>query len=209
MNLDKSLVITAITIVLSLSGYLFTYLNNLRLAQRQERLKLVDKRINEFYGPLYVTALAGHTAYAALLKKLRINERQLLEILKNSELKIGKQVPTNESLGFPYNYILREWRLWSYNFFIPLNEFQKDLIFNNAHLLLEEEVPHCLIDFLTHMSAYKIIIKKWDSGDFSENKAFLDYPAGLLNYASKSYLYLKHEQLQLIGHNRLCRNTKL
>lgn len=63
-----------ITVVLAFAGYLITHLNSLRLTRRKERLELINKRINEFYGPLYIASKAGRIAYNALLLKLGKDE---------------------------------------------------------------------------------------------------------------------------------------
>ncbi|MGW3123595.1 hypothetical protein ACWDBW_41915 [Streptomyces sp. NPDC001107] len=40
---------TAVTIAVAFVGYLATYLNNLPLSQRQERLSRVNRQLSEFY----------------------------------------------------------------------------------------------------------------------------------------------------------------
>ena len=52
-----------LTVVLAFAGYLVTFLSARMLAQRRDKLKLVNKRLNEFYGPLYVASEAGNIAY--------------------------------------------------------------------------------------------------------------------------------------------------
>ena len=58
-----------LTIILAFAGYVMTFLSARMLARRRDRLRLVNKRLNEFYGPLYVASQAGHIAYRSLLKK--------------------------------------------------------------------------------------------------------------------------------------------
>lgn len=58
-----------LTIVLAFAGYLVTFLSTRMLARRTDMLKLVNMRLNEFYGPLYVASQAGNIAYRSLLKK--------------------------------------------------------------------------------------------------------------------------------------------
>ena len=41
-----------LTILLAFAGYLVTFLSARMLAQRRDKLRLVNKRLNEFYGPL-------------------------------------------------------------------------------------------------------------------------------------------------------------
>ncbi len=47
------MIAVVVTIGLAFVGYVVTYLNGLRLSQRQERLARVNRQLGEFYGPLY------------------------------------------------------------------------------------------------------------------------------------------------------------
>lgn len=85
------------------------------------------------------------------------------------------------------------------NVFTPLNELREKLILENAHLLREKEILECLLKFVTHVSAYKAILRKWEMGDLSEYALLIDFPPEIDEYASKAYQELKAEQLKLIG----------
>ena len=61
--------VTVLTIVLAFAGYLVTFMSTRMLARRQDKLRLVNRRLYEFYGPLYVASQAGNIAYRSLLKK--------------------------------------------------------------------------------------------------------------------------------------------
>ena len=181
MNIEITSLV--ITVILAFIGYLITYWNNLRLSKRKERLDLINKRLNEFYGPLYISSQAGKIAYKALLMKL--NRESIFEV-----------TDTNPP---PDDEVLAEWRIWLQDVFMPLNELREKLILENAHLIREEEIPECLLQFVTHVSAYKAIIRKWDMGDFSEHAPLVDFPTEIEEYAYKSYQELKREQIKLIG----------
>ena len=58
-----------LTVLLAFIGYLATFLSARMLARRKDKLELVNRRLNEFYGPLYVASQAGNIAYRSLLKK--------------------------------------------------------------------------------------------------------------------------------------------
>ncbi len=55
--------------VLAFVGYLVTFMINRMMARRADHLRLVDQRLNDFYGPLYVATIAGNIAYKSLLSK--------------------------------------------------------------------------------------------------------------------------------------------
>lgn len=58
------------TFIIAFLGYIITYLNNLQLARRKDELDLINKQINEFYGPLFIASEAGLIAFKSLKEKL-------------------------------------------------------------------------------------------------------------------------------------------
>src|SRR5579859_3577327 len=91
-----------LTVILALSGYLLTTFSTHMLARRRDKLDLVNKRINEFYGPLYVASESGNIAYRSLLKR---------------QGKTQSEPITDEDL--------KDWVLWMRTIFIPLNEIRE------------------------------------------------------------------------------------
>ncbi|MGW8394597.1 hypothetical protein [Pseudoduganella sp. HUAS MS19] len=173
----------ATTVAVAFVGYLATYTNNLLLARRRERLDLVSRQLNEFYGPLYLSTRASAIAYSAMTAKLGATFRQ----------------------GFPLSSTdgdtpaMREWRLWVLEVLMPMNATQEKLILNSAHLIREHEVPDCLLQLIAHIAAWKAVIKKWNEGNIAEQFALIPYPAKVSEYAAEAFRSLKAEQLALIG----------
>jgi len=170
-----------VTIALSLAGLVTTYLNQLRLTRRKEYLDLVNLRLNEFYGPLYVSCQAGAIAIDALRHKLGQSS-----VFKNR--------------ASPSETELHEWRIWLTEVLMPLNDFREDLILRKSYLVLEREMPDCLLRFVAHNAAYKAVLKKWKEGNFSETLSIIDFPGELDAYATRSYAQLELEQMALINH---------
>jgi hypothetical protein len=168
-----------LSVVVALLGYTIAKRNELDLTKRRERLDLIDKQLNDFYGPLYVLTEVGRMSYQTLRNKL-------------SDEHAFDREPMDES-------DLREWRLWVEYIFVPLNQLQEDLIIRNAHLIREATFPELLLQFITHASLYKTMVEKWKRGDYQEYLPVIDYPIELGNYAAQSYQTLKEEQLALIG----------
>jgi len=52
-----------LTVVVAFVGYLATYLNGLRLAQRQARLTRVNVQLSDFYGPLFALMETNSRTY--------------------------------------------------------------------------------------------------------------------------------------------------
>jgi hypothetical protein len=174
-----------VTIILAFTGYLVTYWNSLRIAKRQELLDLVNRRISEFYGPLYVATQTSDKAYRALLQKL------------------GKKAVFDDKNDPPTERDIAEWRVWLETVFMPNNLLIEKLIIEKAYLIQDEQMPDCLLEYITHVSGYKAVMKKWSKGDYSENVSVIGFPEGLREYAAKSYKELKTKQLQLIGNTKI------
>jgi hypothetical protein len=164
-----------LTILVAFTGYALTFLSAHMLARRRDKLDLVNKRLNEFYGPLYVASQAGNIAYRSLLKK---------------QGKIQSEPITDEDL--------KDWVLWMRTIFIPLNEIREKIIIEKAHLIVEEHMPQCLLDFVTHVVGYKAVLHKWAEGDYSERRSTIGWPPEFDVYVKDSYAALKAEQMRLM-----------
>jgi hypothetical protein len=175
----------SVTVALAFVGYLATYVNNVALARRRERLELVSKQLNEFYGPLYLSSKASAIAYQALKKKLGI---------------VAKDGFAPDASGDTPT--MKEWRLWVTEVLMPMNLSQETIILRSAHLIREQEVPECLLTFVAHIAAWKALLKKWEAGEYSEQFSVVPYPPEVAEYAALAYRELKAEQLQLIGRER-------
>ena len=164
-----------LTVILAFVGYLTTFMSARMLARRKDKLELVNRRLNEFYGPLYVASKAGTIAYRSLLQKQ--GKTQSFPIL-DSEMK--------------------EWMLWMTTIFMPLNNVREKIIIQKAYLVVEEQMPHCLLDFVTHVVGYKAVVSKWAEGDYSERRSTIGWPPEFDLYVERSYAALKAEQTRLL-----------
>ena len=164
-----------LTIVLAFIGYLVTLFGSRMNARRRDKLRLVNKRLNEFYGPLYVASEAGNIAYRSLLKR---------------QGKLQSNPITDAQM--------KEWMLWMTTIFMPLNDIREKIIIEKAYLIVEEEMPQCLLDFVTHVVGYKAVLSKWADGDYSERRSTIGWPPEFDLYVRRSYAGLKAEQMRLM-----------
>jgi hypothetical protein len=164
-----------LTICIAFAGYLITIVGARMLARRRDKLRLVNKRLNELYGPLYVASEAGNIAYRSLLKR---QGKERSEPILDTEMK--------------------EWMLWMTTIFMPLNNIRERIIIEKAYLIIEEQMPQCLLDFVTHVVGYKAVLAKWAEGDFSERRSTIGWPPEFDIYVKKSYAALKAEQTRLL-----------
>ena len=176
IQLPNSLQNAAIlTVILAFIGYLATFLSARMLERRRDKLDLVNRRLNEFYGPLYVASQAGNIAYRSLLKKQ--GKMQSFPILDDE---------------------MKEWVLWMTTIFMPLNDVREKIIIEKAYLIVEEQMPRCLLDFVTHVVGYKAVLAKWADGDYSERRSTIGWPPEFDAYVERSYAALKAEQTRLL-----------
>jgi hypothetical protein len=164
-----------LTVILAFVGYLATFLSARMLERRRDKLDLVNRRLNEFYGPLYVASQAGNIAYRSLLKKQ--GKMQSFPILDDE---------------------MKEWMLWMTTIFMPLNDVREKIIIEKAYLIIEEQMPHCLLDFVTHVVGYKAVLAKWAKDDFSERRSTIGWPPEFDIYVERSYAALKAQQTRLL-----------
>ena len=164
-----------LSILVAFAGYAITFMSAHMLARRRDKLDLVNKRLNEFYGPLYVASEAGNIAYRSLLNK---QGKRQSEPITDADLK--------------------DWVLWMRTIFIPLNEIREKIIIDKAHLIIEEQMPQCLLDFVTHVVGYKAVLRKWAEGDYSERRSTIGWPPEFDVYVRNSYAALKAEQTHLM-----------
>jgi hypothetical protein len=164
-----------LTIVIAFAGYLITIIGARMLNQHRDKLELVNKRLNEFYGPLYVASEAGNIAYRSLLKR---QGKSVSEPILDTELK--------------------EWILWMNTIFMPLNDIREKIIIEKAYLVVEEQMPQCLLDFVTHVVGYKAVMAKWAEGDFTERRSTIGWPPEFDLYVKKSFAALKAQQTDLL-----------
>jgi len=95
---------------------------------------------------------------------------------------------------------MHEWMLWMRTIFMPLNDIREKIIIEKAHLIVEEEMPLCLLEFVTHVVGYKAVVAKWADGNYAETRSTIGWPPEFDRYVERSYAALKAEQTRLL-HN--------
>src|SRR5947209_1888781 len=147
----KTILTLLVTVSLALAGYIAKYLNDIKTAQRKDRLERVNRQLKEFYGPLYALSYASDKAWREAFRA---------QYRPHGSFWSGAPPPTpSEEVA---------WRLWMTEVFMPLNVQMERLIIGNADLLDEPEIPECLLVVCAHVSAYKAVLARWETGDYSE-----------------------------------------
>jgi len=178
---DKTMATLIVTIVIAIIGFVVKYVNDVAVARRKDKLERVNLQLKNLYGPLYAMSESSKIAW----KKFR-----------------SKYRPTGSFFGTstpPSLEDLKAWRLWMSEVFMPLNLKKEKTIVENGDLIIEKEMPQCFIEFCAHVAAYKPVIKKWESGDYSEYLSANNFPVEFDKYVKKSYETLKDEQSNLLN----------
>lgn len=170
-----------VTILLAFAGYGATYLNNVRIEQRRAKLKYVSDQLQYLYGPLFSLTSASNEAWAAFRSRCRPGG------------------PFFGRLPPPTKAELEQWRLWMRQVFMPMNLQMRDAIIDNAHLIEGDRMPEAFRDLLAHVETYKIALRRWEEGDFSEHTAYLDFPHDFAPEVADTFGILKSRQARLIG----------
>ena len=170
------------TVLLAFFSYLGTYLNNLRLTQRKDRLDRVNRQLGEFYGPMFALSHVSVIARQKFLQKYAAGRKRFF----------AKDVKHSEDE-------LQAWRHWMQTVFMPINTSIYELILSKSDLLIEPYMPSCLIQLCAHVASYKVVLEKWGHDDFTAHAALISYPKEFHEYARESFKVLKSEQAKLLG----------
>jgi len=178
------MVAAVVAVSLAFVGYLATYVNGLRLAQRQERLSRINRQLAEFYGPLLALTQSNRRIFEEFAERYRRPD--------------GRSPFQNETP--PTQDELVEWRLWFSSVFLPNIRKIRDVVINKADLLVESSMPPVLLDLCAHVSGYEITVHRWGQGEYTEHGSVVAYPGPALDdYATTSFGRLKQQQARLLG----------
>ena len=163
------------TAVAALLGYWLTYRNNIHLAQRAERLQRVNRQLGEFYGPMLAISSIGQRIFHDYRRSLMSRE--------HSE---------------PPDTADPEFRAWMKSVFMPNNERLYDLILTKADLLVDDQMPECLLQLSAHVAAFRAIMHRWEENDYEVEIPPVPFPKDLFNYARDRFYLLRREQRNLM-----------
>jgi hypothetical protein len=178
------MIAVVVTVGLAFVGYVATYLNGLRLTQRQERLTRVNRQLSDLYGPLFALTESNSRVFGAFIERnARSDGRSPFD---------HETPPTEDELA--------EWRLWVTTVFLPTIRTMRDLVVRHADLLSEPQMPPILLDLCAHVSGYEITVARWSQGSYDQHLSVVPFPAEQIGeYARQGFTNLKREQGRLLG----------
>jgi hypothetical protein len=175
-----------VTVALAFAGYLATYFNSLRLAEREAKLTRVNQQLSDFYGPLFALMESNGRTYDTFSETYARPD--------------GRDPFLHDTP--PTEHELAEWRIWATTVFIPNVQAMREVIVAKADLLIEEQMPEVLLQLCAHVSSYEVTAARWAEGDYKEHLSLIHFPGReLREYISGRFALLKREQARLLGHN--------
>jgi hypothetical protein len=177
--MSEAVVAASAAICIAVLGALLSYASTRRLDRAKARLGRLNAQLQEFYGPLYAIFQANHIAHLEFVNTLRPG---------SSTLFARDVEPPNDDE-------LRLWRLWAQSAHEHRSSPAYEVIISKAHLLIEDEMPPCLLQFCAHKAGYDVLIERWKQGDYTEHLSVVRHPGDELHdYLRESFTTLKREQ---------------
>jgi len=178
------------TFLVALIGYFVQHLYALRLQRRKDQLDRVNAQLRQFYGPLLAIVSATKSSFSAFLINYSPSHIATSEGIQCLRDCIVADINCQEA---------REYRLWMREILMPLNARASELLINNADLFDAPQMPHFFLELVAHVSSFRVLLKKWEMGDYSKNFADVPYPNEIHYYIVAEFTRLKQIQARLLG----------
>jgi hypothetical protein len=176
-----AIVTAAASVLVASIGAIIKQRSDRRSTALANRLAWVSRQLTELYGPMFALVSATDGVWSEFRRKYRPQGAFW-----------GEPEPTPEEE--------KAWREWIVEVFMPTNRRIRDLVLEHTDLLIDDEMPECLITLAAHVSGYEVFLQQWQSGDFTEKTSVVNYPGPELRaYAERSYSELKREQRNLLA----------
>jgi len=91
------------------------------------------------------------------------------------------------------------YRLWATEVLQPLNEQALDILIKRADLMDTTTVPNVFRQFAAHVLAFRILLVKWNAGDFSQTRCCVTYPEAFSVYVGEEFRRLKLRQAEQLN----------
>ena len=175
------------TTLIGVTGFLATYANNLVLEQRRAKVDVVNRQLENLYGPLLALSNSTEQAWLQFRNRWR----------KGRPFFLAADPPSEDDV--------REFRHWMNIVLMPANLKMQDIITTNAHLIDGSAMPREFLEFLAHVQAYQAVIAKWKPDDSGPqlmpriiNVSYVNHPKRFNAYIAETFNELKARQSALL-----------
>jgi hypothetical protein len=180
-HLTTGAVLTVLATVGTTAVSYFITERNREDALRKSQLERVSEQLSKLYGPMFARAAANDAAWKLYFAKY-IGDGE--PALPDSAWTVEQQ---------------QHWAHWMSAVFMKYNRRLSDVILKHTDLLVEDTMPHCLLQLLVHTEGYEVILERWKSGDFKQLHSLISINADVVAYAEKNYASLKAQQCRLLS----------
>jgi hypothetical protein len=214
LSANSSLIIGFGTLLVACIGWYFTYRgwsvvhnnnsaleqdkyrNAVDLEKRKAELQYVSDQIRYLYGPLTALCATRRAAFDAMMEKLAPKRTSFFD---------GRKRTPEE---------LQQWRLWRTEVLMPLIVKMEEAILQNSHLIDGAEMPASSTALLSHVAAYKAVLKHWadiaerdkanntkEIDNLSDDRyaSVINFPEEFAREVSSTFRRLKARQAELIA----------
>lgn len=205
-------------------GWAITWVNTRRTESVKMDMMRLMEQLREFYGPLQSIAAATQSSHRAMIQQFleqRADPQVVLPngFVENGNGKVGslhakeKLLSAVEEARVKQEQQRKEWhaalemsteggvnpaalhyRTWATEVFQPLNERALEILIKRADLMDNTSVPPVFRQFAAHVLAFRTLIARWKSGDFSQRRCTIRYPEEFGPYVAYEFRRLKIRQ---------------
>ncbi|CAK0785547.1 hypothetical protein CVIRNUC_008757 [Coccomyxa viridis] len=171
-------------VLAALGGYFFTYYNTRITEERKAQIERINEQVRNLYGPLLACVTASKSAFDAMCRQHSPDgsSKTFIDAIRSDP-------------GSREGHIYRQWMRAVLQ---PLNEKAKDIIVKHADLLQSTHMEPLLLQLVAHVSAYQVILQRWEEGHIEEWSA-ISYPNELHTYVTTEFQRVKQRQADLLG----------
>ena len=175
INIPPVILTAFATLIAAILGAFYKFFYDRSINRQKDELELVNKRLEEFYGPLFFQLEVTKRIYYQLLKTLKVDE-----INKGDD---------NTKL---------EWTKWYRDVLHPINTDIEKIIYTKSYLMTDHKIPKDIFDFVAHITSYKALIKRWEQDDYTEWFPETEFPENFPTHIANIYKELKENQVKLL-----------
>ena len=186
---------TASPFLLAVFGYITTAVHTLRTTQHEARVARVGAQLKELYGPLLACVSATKSAYDAMVRQHAAAAGGVVAGLQGAAAATHfRDAVRADSHGAA----AEAYRTWVRVVLMPLSERAMKTVIEHADLLESTTIEPLLLQLVAHVSAYRVILRRWEEGALAEG-SHISYPDGVHAWASEQFRRLKRRQAELLG----------
>ena len=99
----------------------------------------------------------------------------------------------------PHGPAAQAYRTWVRVVLMPLSEKAAGLVMDHADLLENSNIEPMLLQLVSHVSAYKVVLRRWEEGQGGAEQSAIAYPDEIHRWVSEGFAQLKRRQAALLG----------